>query len=116
MADPHNSGKALLSKAGLLSITTVAVAGSQVAAEVMKLPSWARQFAWALIMIEAVIWLKRAMAFLINLQIIVVLQLRFLSHAINLTHLKTSPMEDSVRLLTPILSILALIEIEVEVT
>lgn len=83
------------------------------AVEVMKLLSWALLFVWVLIMnAEVVIWLKRAMAFLISLQIISLHLHPSLSHLIKAIHLKIS--EDSVRHLIPIHITLALIGAEEE--
>jgi hypothetical protein len=104
MVDPHSSGKVLLKLVHLSIIhgVVVAVAFSTLEA-VMKHLSWALQFVWVLIMIEAVVtWLKRAVAIpsifrtiklhllpLLSLHIKVILQ--YLSMADNVHHLILIP-------------------------
>jgi hypothetical protein len=102
MVDPHSSGKVLLKLDHLSIIHGVVVAFLMLEA-VMKHLSWALQFVWVLIMIEAVVtWLKRAVAIpssfrtiklhllpLLSLHIKVILQ--YLSMADNVHHLILIP-------------------------
>jgi len=97
----HNSGKVLLSMADPLFKIAVGVVDFKMAGEVMKHLSWDHQFAWDLTTREEVIWLKRAMASPINMQIIRVLQLHSLNLITRVIHLKISLMEDSVHPLIP---------------
>jgi len=113
MGDLHSSGLVLPSKhVPLLTITVVEVA-LVTAVEVMKHLSWVLLFVWVLIMsAEVVIWLKRAMAFLINMQIISLHLLLSPNHLIKAIRLKIS--EDSVHHLILIHTTLALTGAEEE--
>jgi hypothetical protein len=114
MVDRPNSGLVPLSKLVLLLTIIVVVVALVMAVEATKPLSWALLFVWVLIMnAEVVIWLKRAMAFLISMQIINLHLHLSLSHLIKATHLKIS--EDSVHHLIPIHTTLALIGAEEEV-
>jgi len=113
MADLHSSGKVLLSMPDPLSIIIIAVVGAfKVAVEVMKHLLWDLPFEWDLTMTEEVIWLKRALPFLINLQIIKAHLPHSLNHTISHTLLKIFLTEDSVHRLIPIHTTLALIGVE----
>lgn len=70
---------------------------------VMKLLSWVHQFAWDLIIVSETRWLKRAMAFLPNTLIKVLLQFTSLSQRIKAIRLKV--MEDNVHHLIKTLSL-----------
>lgn len=115
MVDLHSSGKDLLSMRDPLSIIIIAVVVAfKVAVEVMKHPLWDLPSEWALIMREEVevIWLKRALPFLISLQIIRAHLLLSLSRTISHIPLKIFLMEHSVHRLIPTHTILALIGVE----
>jgi hypothetical protein len=111
----HSSGRAHLSMAShhLTAEVAVVVEGVLIILVVVMKPLlWALQFAWDLTTREETRWLKRAMAFLINMQIIrVLLYHHFLNQRIKVIRLKTS-LKDSVRHLTPIHFTLALIGAE----